>query len=121
MGHQGKLAARYVLRAASAERIGLMFEKGKNSKAYLWVGLRFAHVLMDADIDVRVHPAASLFAEVEPDGKRPNGRHAALRSMRDLSNADLAQFTIAKWNVSTTLRQRGFEFRLGLPPCSSAG
>jgi hypothetical protein len=34
-GHQGKLAARYVLRSRSDERIGLMFEKSEKTKALL--------------------------------------------------------------------------------------
>lgn len=36
-GHQDKLAARFILRTPSGERIELMFEKGDASSANLWV------------------------------------------------------------------------------------
>lgn len=36
-GHQTKLAARYVLITKDGERIALMFEKGPNSSANLWM------------------------------------------------------------------------------------
>src|SRR5690606_25005406 len=34
-GHQGKSAARYILRSENDDRIELMFEKGENSRANL--------------------------------------------------------------------------------------
>jgi len=96
-GHQSKLAARYVLRSRSDERIGLMFEKSEKTKALLWVGNVHARNLLEADIEFRVYLASSLYQETEPGGKRPYGRHAALKSMRDLANADLVRFTIERF------------------------
>ncbi len=37
-GHQGKLAARYVLHTRRSEAIELMFEKGPKTPAHLWMG-----------------------------------------------------------------------------------
>jgi hypothetical protein len=52
--------------------------------------------LLEADIEFRVSLASSLYQETEPGGKCPYGRHAALKSMRDLANADLVRFTIER-------------------------
>ncbi|MGA0613163.1 hypothetical protein [Paracoccus sp. KR1-242] len=93
-GHQGKLAARYIIRTTSGERVGLMFEKGERTKPYVWVERRFARDLLDLDIEFRLSLASSLYQEAETGGKRTYGRHAALKSMRDLANADLIRFTI---------------------------
>lgn len=93
-GHQGKLAARYLLRSQSGERIGLMFEKSDKTKPLLWVEHRFMRDLVDDDIEFKRYPAASLYQAVEPKGKQPYGRHAALKSMRDLARADLVRLTI---------------------------
>lgn len=93
-GHQGKLAARYVLISASGERVGLMFEKSECAKPHLWVEQRFACGLLDLDIEFQLSPASSLYREVEVGGKRTYGRHNGLKAMRDLANADLIRFTI---------------------------
>lgn len=93
-GHQGKLAARYILRAGDGERIGMMFEKHEATKAHLWLEQRHARHLMDAGIDHRVYPAAALYQEGASGEKQAYGRHAALKAMRDLANADLVRFTI---------------------------
>jgi len=92
-GHQAVYAARYVLRGESGERIGLMFEKGETSAANLWVARRFAEGLIDTGIDVRDYPAVALYQASEGGAKR-YGRHAALKTMRDLANVDLVRFTI---------------------------
>lgn len=93
-GHQGKFAARYLLRSASGERIGLMFEKSEKTKCCLWVERRFARDLMDEDIEFHLYLASSLYQTPE-DGKKPSyGRHAALKSMRDLAHTDLVRFTL---------------------------
>lgn len=93
-GHQAKLAARYVLRRRDGERIGLMFEKGDSTDAHLWVGSRFAEVLLEADIEGRVYPASALYAPTKEDAKPAYGRHSGLKAMRDLANADLVRFTL---------------------------
>lgn len=92
--HQGKLAARYIIRANSDERIGLMFEKSGRTKPFLWLARAHALDLLEAEIEFRVYLASSLYQEAEPGGKRPYGRHAALKSMRDLANADLVRFSV---------------------------
>lgn len=92
-GHQGTLAARYVLRCASGERIGLMFEKGTKAQPHLWVERRFADKLPDAGIAWKEYPALALYQPNATGGKISYGRHAALKSMRDLANADLVRFT----------------------------
>lgn len=93
-GHQGKLAARYVFRSKVGERIGLMFEKSDKTKPLLWVEHRFTRDLVGNDIELKVYPASSLYLAVEPGGKQPYGRHAALKGMRDLAHADLVRFSI---------------------------
>ena len=93
-GHQGKLAARYIIRSNNDERIGLMFEKSGKTRPYLWIARPHARDLLEADIEFRIYLASSLYQEAEPGGKRPYGRHAALKSMRDLANADLVRFSI---------------------------
>ena len=102
-GHQGKLAARYVLRAGSDERIGLMFEKSEKTKAYLWIEKRFADGLVSRDIDHRCYPANELYKAAK-DGEKPAyGRHAGLKAMRDLANADLVRFEIVRLEQLETI------------------
>ncbi|WP_304774728.1 hypothetical protein [Cypionkella sp.] len=92
-GHQGKLAARYVLRSKVGARIGLMFEKSDKTKPLLWVEHRFLRDLVHDDIEFKVYPASSLYQADEPDEKQSYGRHAALKSMRDLAHVDLVRLT----------------------------
>lgn len=70
-GHQGKLAARYVLRSQSGERIGLMFEKSDKTKPLLWVEHRFLRDLVHDDIEFKVYLASSLYPAVEAGGNQP--------------------------------------------------
>lgn len=93
-GHQGKLAARYLLRSSGGEGIELMFEKGPNSSANLWVLRRFAEVIQDFGVAVRHSPAALLYQQKDAAGKPQYGRHSALKPMRQLVNADLVCFSI---------------------------
>jgi hypothetical protein len=93
-GHQGKLAARYVLRSASGEGIELMFEKGPATPAHLWILRQFADSLSDAGIMSKHSPAALLYQQTDTAGRPKYGRHSALRPMRQLANADLTCFTI---------------------------
>ncbi|WP_211341135.1 hypothetical protein [Paracoccus methylarcula] len=97
-GHQGKSVARYILRSVNDDRIELMFEKGENSRANLWVAKSFARDLMNLGIECKEYPASDLNREVEPGKPRRYGRHAALKQMRDLAHADLVRFTVE--NVS---------------------
>ena len=93
-GHQSKLAARYVLIAGDGERVGLMFEKGPNSPANLWMRADHASRIEDLGVARRDYPAADLYAAIDEKGRPIYGRHAALRQMRELANADLVRFEI---------------------------
>ena len=91
-GHQGKLAARFILRTPSAERIELMFEKGDASSANLWVCRRFVTGLLDAGIPYRYAPGSTAFKIKAADGKPAYGRHSALKTMDQLATDDLICF-----------------------------
>ena len=92
-GH-GKLFARYVLRTQDGDRIEMMFEKGEKSRANLWLACDHAVQLVTMGVEFRDYPASALYQPTEPGGKPVYGRHSALKSMRDLANADLVRFTI---------------------------
>ncbi|WP_240661612.1 hypothetical protein [Nioella ostreopsis] len=94
LGHQGKLAARYLLRRLDGDVIEIMFEKGPRSPANLWVGERFMRSLVDGPIPFRLSPARTLFAARTSDGRTLYGRHSALRPMRQLGTADLVCFAL---------------------------
>ena len=84
-GHQGKLAARYLLRCADGDRAELMFEKGPRTPANLWVAhARVAGLLAEPGLHFQSSPASTLFTAKGSDGKRIYGRHSALKSMREL-------------------------------------
>jgi hypothetical protein len=91
-GHQTKLAAHYVLVASDGERIGMMFEKGPSSPTNLWMRAEHAVRLRHVDVLRRDYPATDLYAGADDKGRAIYGRHAALKPMRDLANADLVRF-----------------------------
>lgn len=95
-GHQGKLAARYILRSVNGERIELMFEKGAKSPANLWVAQKYVSDLLATDIEARLYPSLAVDRVVKPDGERLYGRHSALKSMRGLVHANLVRFTVKR-------------------------
>ena len=95
-GHQGKLAARYVLRNSAGEAIELMFEKGPQTPANLWMLRDAGKVMIDAGIRYRLSPATDTYAIADTAGRPRYGRHSALRPMRQLANADLICFTIER-------------------------
>jgi hypothetical protein len=94
-GH-GKLFARYVLRSEEGDRIELMFEKGEKSPAHLWLTRRHALPLLTMGMEFRDYPASELYQPTEPGGKPVYGRQSALKSMRDLANADLVRLKIER-------------------------
>lgn len=94
LGHQGKLAARYLLRRPDGNAVEIMFEKGPKSSANLWVCERFVGSLLEGDIAFRRSPAQTLFATRSGDGRTIYGRHSALRPMRQLGTADLICFAL---------------------------
>lgn len=89
-----KLAARYILRSKDDDRIELMFEMNGSGWPKLWLTHAHARQLTDLGIKFRSYPASALYQSSESGGKLSYGRHAALKSMRDLANADLVRFTI---------------------------
>ncbi|MET4103449.1 hypothetical protein ABIE58_002890 [Roseovarius sp. MBR-78] len=96
-GHQGKLAARYLLHTPSADAVELMFEKGPRSALNLWVAERFVdNLVAEGSLEYRHAPSSVLFATKGANGKRRYGRHSALKVMNQLSHADLVCFRIKK-------------------------
>lgn len=93
-GHQGKLAARYVLHRADGEAIEIMFEKHPASPANLWLAEREGAPLLALGIDHRRSPATDLLVPGAEDGSVRYGRHSGLRPMRQLAYADLICFTV---------------------------
>jgi hypothetical protein len=94
-GHS-KHIARYILRSQSGERIEMMFEKGEKSRSNLWLAGIHTEGLMDGSIEVRAYPASDLYRAAEPGESPTYGRHAGLKVMRDLANADLVRFTVTR-------------------------
>jgi hypothetical protein len=95
-GHQGKLAARYVLHTPRGAAIEIMFEKGPKTPAHLWMSGEAGEGMIDAGIRYRLSPAADTYATVDAEGRPRYGRHSALKAMRQLANADLICFTIER-------------------------
>jgi len=94
-GHQGKLAARYLMRRSGGDAAELMFEKGPKSPPKLWVAKRFVHAMLsDESLEFRFAPAAALFTANGKDGKPVYGRHSALKPMKQLAHTDLICFRI---------------------------
>jgi hypothetical protein len=94
VGHQGKLAARYVLRSQSGERIELMFEKGPKSPPHLWMSRAHAAAIGQVGAVMREYPASDVNRVTDAVTARTiYGRHAALKSMRELAEADLVRLT----------------------------
>lgn len=89
-----KFAARYILRSKDDDRIELMLERNGSGWPKLWLTHAHARLLIDLGVKFRSYPASSLYQPSETGGKLSYGRHAALKSMRDLANADLVRFTI---------------------------
>ena len=95
-GHQGKLAARYVIRCSSGDITSLMFEKGPNSATNLWVAEhRVSELLQEPELQFRHAPASTLFVSQVRDGNPTYGRHSALKPMKELAFEDLVCFRIS--------------------------
>lgn len=94
-GHQGKLAARYLLKRPDGDVVELMFEKGPKNPPNLWVtNTRVAELISQSELQFRLSPASILFNKKGSDGKPVFGRHSALKAMRELGHADLVCFRI---------------------------
>lgn len=94
-GHQGKLAARYLLRCRDDERAEVMFEKGPKSPVNLWMAhKRAVGLISEPGLHFQSSPASALFTNKSSNGKPIYGRHSALKSMRELENGDLICFRV---------------------------
>lgn len=95
-GHQGKLAARYLVRCSNGDVAELMFEKGPKSATNLWVAeRRVIELLEKPELQFRHAPASALFISKDKDGKPKYGRHSALKPMKELALEDLVCFRIS--------------------------
>lgn len=95
-GHQGKLAARYILHSPSGATIELMFEKGPKTPANLWMSRQAGAALIDDNVRYRLSPATDTYATSDAEGRPRYGRHSALKPMRQLAHADLICFTVER-------------------------
>ncbi len=78
-----------------------MFEKGEKGLAHLWLNMIHTDELLKSTLDCRHYPASAV-CDADSTVKKPNhGRHASLKSMRELANADLVRFTLTS---STQMR-----------------
>lgn len=93
-GHQFKLAARYVITSRGGERIGLMFEKHESVPAQVRVARHYGKDLLGNEIPVCEYHAEKLYTSSDANVEPAYGRHAALKSMRDMANVDLLRFTV---------------------------
>lgn len=94
LGHQSKLANRYVLRSNDEMRVELMFEKDDSVPANLWVLRTFVEDLLDGSLPFVEGPKSKLRQNVGGNGELQYGRHSALERMMQLGNADLVCFTL---------------------------
>lgn len=95
MGHQTTYAARFVLRASNGETIELMFQKGDNSPANLWVQRDKVLPLIGGPIKHKHSEAVTLYSKTNAQGETLYGRHSALEKMPKLGKADLICFALA--------------------------
>ncbi|MDO6483092.1 hypothetical protein [Shimia thalassica] len=96
-GHQGKLAARYLLiRHSSDDVVALMFEKGPYTPANLWIARE--HVLSlisQPGMNFKLSPASGLYSSKGKNGEPLYGRHSTLKAMPELKHADLIRFRLS--------------------------
>ncbi|HCP80368.1 MAG TPA: hypothetical protein DIT67_01795 [Octadecabacter sp.] len=95
-GQQGELAARYLLRNSSGDTMALMFEKGANTPANLWIA--HEHVLnlvQKTDLNIKLPPALALYSSTDKTGEPLYGRHSTLKTMPELKHTDLIRIRIS--------------------------
>lgn len=95
IGHETSHANRYVLRSSKGTQIEIMFEKGGTGNANLWVRSDFATGIPGNRIEQRIYPGKAVNTLTNNKGKTVYGRHAGLRSMDQLADADLTRFTLS--------------------------
>jgi hypothetical protein len=95
-GHQAKLAARYLIRPPSGIPIALMFEKGPNTPANLWVAHKHVlNLVAQTDLNIKLSLASELYSSNSKSGRPLYGRHSALMTMPELKDADLIRIRIS--------------------------
>lgn len=89
--HQKAKARRYVLRAPGGTPLEIMFDRGENSRANLWVHASAAGPLRSRG---ELEAASNLWTKVGKDGQPDYGRHSSLEKMPQLGDADLIRFPL---------------------------
>lgn len=92
-GHTTSVS-RYVMRARDENRIDLMLERNRRGRAKLWISSVQAQILLDLGIEHRDYPASEVYKSEVGEHSLKYSRHAGLRQIRSLANADLVRFTI---------------------------
>lgn len=89
-GHQGKLAMRFRLMGSSGAVVALMFEKGLNTPANLWIASELlCNFGAMAEMNTRSSPASAVYSTIGKNGEPIYGRHSALKTMHELNQIDL--------------------------------
>ena len=94
MGHQTTYAARFILPAQNGASVELMFQKGDNSPANLWVERERVLPLIGGPIKHTHSEAVTLYSKTNGKGEKLYGRHSALEKMPKLGKADLICFAL---------------------------
>lgn len=95
MGHQASYANRYTLPVGTGATVELMFQKGENSPANLWVQRNRVLPLIGGPIKHAHSEAVTLYSKTNAKGEKLYGRHSALEKMPKLGKADLVCFALA--------------------------
>ena len=98
-GHQKSKVNRYAFPSTGDAQIELMFQKDKQSPANLRVKKSFVEKLLDSQLagmplEHKISPASNLYQKKGKNGKLLYGRHSGLKSMPQLSDADLECFAL---------------------------
>ena len=95
LGHQDAYANRYKMKSADDAPIELMFEKGAEQLANLWMLAEYVAPLLDRSIAFELSPKSRLYTVPAKNGGMQYGRHSALEDMMQLGRADLVRFDLA--------------------------
>ena len=92
--HQEGYANRYRMRSDHDAPVEIMFEKGADTLAHLWVLAEQVAPLSGSGLDAKLYPKADLYTAPAKGGGMQYGRHSALEPMPMLGKADLVRFTL---------------------------
>lgn len=84
------------MRSSDGALVELVFEKGDESPANLWIKQDFVLDLLDGHIPFTLSPASKLYQTVGKTGEKQYGRHSAIEEMMQLGKADLVCFALRK-------------------------